>query len=225
MKRSFLILFLVCLLYSLTENRAEGQLWKIRRYEAVAGLGPTMFFGDIGGFSKNENILGLKDMSFLQTRFGLNLGMKYRITNDINIRLSLTFGTLHATDVRGSNERREMEAAMRIFEPALIGEYYFIKNEEENSYLFEKGRSRGLRSFFASMDFYGFTGLGGIRYSVTGTDRQLSRDFDTKGFAAVIPVGVGTNFVYSPRFNYGVEFGGRYVFSDNLDGYTSQYSK
>jgi len=35
---------------------------------------------------------------------------------------------------------------------------------------------------------------------------------------------VGTNLVYSPNINFGVEFGGRYAFSDYLDGYTSQYS-
>ena len=47
---------------------------------------------------------------------------------------------------------------------------------------------------------------------------------DTKGFAAVIPVGLGTTLIYSPDINFGVEFGGRYSFSDYLDGYTSQYS-
>ena len=40
----------------------------------------------------------------------------------------------------------------------------------------------------------------------------------------MIPVGIGTTLVYSPNYNFGVEFGGRYSFSDNLDGYTSQYS-
>ncbi len=41
---------------------------------------------------------------------------------------------------------------------------------------------------------------------------------------AVIPVGLGSTLVYSPNFNFGVELAGRYSFSDNLDGYTSQYS-
>jgi hypothetical protein len=48
MKRSILIILLISLLSPLS----EAQLWKTKRYEAVAGLGPTLFFGDIGGFSK-----------------------------------------------------------------------------------------------------------------------------------------------------------------------------
>ncbi|HUX59229.1 MAG TPA: hypothetical protein VMV77_19820 [Bacteroidales bacterium] len=196
----------------------------MKRYEAVAGLGPALFFGDVGGFSKTKNILGLRDMSFLQTRFDLNLNFKYRITQDINIRLSLSYGFLHATDKRGSNEARGYEASTSIFEPALIGEYYFIKNKAENSYLFSSGEGNGFQWLFKSLDFYVFTGIGGLNYSVKGNDALVNTGIESGGFTAVIPVGVGSTLIYSPDFNFGVEFGGRYSFSDNLDGYTSQYS-
>lgn len=228
MKRSALIFFLFCLIYTITEGQSQGQLWKMRRYEASAGFGPTQFFGDIGGFSKTKNILGLRDLSFLQTRFDLNVNFKYRITQDINMRLSGTFGFLHASDTRGSNESRGYETAISIFEPALIGEYYFIKNKAENSYLFGKGRKSGIGGLLKSLDFYVFTGIGGLAYSGNPNDKlkakQTLDDIKSAGFTAVIPVGVGTTLVYSPDFNFGVELGGRYPFSDNLDGYTSQYS-
>jgi hypothetical protein len=227
MKRSFLIILLFCILYSFSETQAQAQLWRMKRYEAVAGLGPTFFFGDIGGFSRTKNILGFRDMSFLQTRFDLNINAKYRITQTINVRLSLTYGLLHATDTRGSNEARGYEASISIFEPALIGEYYFIKNKAESSYLFTKGRnSRG--GFFGTLDFYAFTGIGGLSYSVRPNDKlkakQLLEGIEPGGFTAVIPVGVGSTLVFSPDFNFGVEIGGRYSFSDNIDGYTSQHS-
>lgn len=221
MKRSVLIVFLFCLIYTTTEGQT---LWKMRRYEASAGFGPTQFFGDIGGFSKTENILGIRDLSFLQTRFDLNVNFKYRITQDLNLRLSGTFGFLHASDARGSNEDRGFEAAISVFEPALIGEYYFIKNKAENSYLFSQGKRRGIGGFFSSLDFYAFTGLGGLAYTIKGNDKLIAHGLDPGGFTAVIPVGVGTTLVYSPDFNFGVEIGGRYSLSDNLDGYTSQYS-
>jgi hypothetical protein len=200
----------------------------MRRYEASAGFGPTQFFGDIGGFSKTENILGIRDLSFMQTRFDLNVNFKYRITQDINVRLSGTFGFLHASDARGSNESRGFKSAISIFEPALIGEYYFIKNKAENSYLFSKGGRRGIGGLFQSLDFYVFTGFGGLSYSGNPNDKlkekQTLDGIKPSGFTSVIPVGLGTTLVYSPDFNFGVEFGGRYSFSDNLDGYTSQYS-
>jgi len=222
MKRSVLIILSFCLLHNFSV--AQGQLWKMRRYEAVAGLGPTLFFGDIGGFSKSENILGLRDMSFFQTRFDINLNLKYRITQNINIRLSLSTGLLHATDKKGSNEARGFEASTSFFEPALIGEYYFIKNRAENSYLFSTGKGFGIGGFFGSLDFYVFTGIGGLNYSVKGNDALIAKGMETGGFTAVIPAGVGTTLIFSPDFNFGVELGGRYSFSDNLDGYSSQYS-
>jgi hypothetical protein len=225
MNRSVIIVFFLCFLLVYSERESNAQFWKNRRYEAVAGFGPSLFFGDVGGFSKSSNILGFKDISFKQTRFDLNFNFKYRIAEDVSLRLSLTYGYLHATDDRGSNEERGYEAAMTIFEPALIGEYYFIKSQTENSYLFNKGRSSGMNSFFKALDFYAFTGIGGLSYTVTGNDALESHGYDPKGFTAVIPVGVGTSLIYSPEFSFGVELGRRFTFTDNLDGYTSQYSR
>jgi len=226
MKRSVLIILLFCLVVPLS----EAQLWKMRKFEVSAGLGPSLFFGDIGGFSKTKNILGLRDMSFLQTRFDLNLNLKYRITQEINARFSLTYGLLHATDARGSNEARGFEASISIVEPALIGEYYFIKNMAEDSYLFSKGRRTGFGGLFKSLDFYAFTGIGGLVYFVRPNDKLndklVSDGIETGGLTAIIPVGIGSSLVFSPNFNFGVEIGGRYSFSDKLDGYTSkQYSR
>ncbi|MCX6325400.1 MAG: DUF6089 family protein [Bacteroidia bacterium] len=224
MKRSILIMLFFCLLGPLS----EAQLWKMKRYEAVAGFGPTLFFGDIGGFTNTKNILGIRDMSFLQTRFDLNFNLKYRITSDVNARLSFAYGFLHATDARGSNESRGYEASISIFESSLIGEYYFIKNRADNSYLFAKGRGNGSGGLFSSFDFYAFTGIGGLNYSVSPNDslkvRQAKDSIEPGRFTAVIPVGLGATMIFSPDFNFGVEIGGRYSFSDKLDGFTSQYS-
>jgi hypothetical protein len=224
MNRSFSIVLLLIVLFSLSEIQSEAQLWKLRRYEAVVGIGPSLFFGDVGGFSHGENLLGFKDLSFQQTRMDFNVNLKYRVSSVFNARLSLTYGFLHATDERGSNEGRDFEASMSIFEPALIGEYYFIKNRAESSYLFTKGKGKGLNGFLSSLDFYVFAGIGGLSYSVKGNDKLVAYGFDNGGFTAVIPAGLGTTLVYTPNFNFGLELGARYAFSDYLDGYTSQYS-
>lgn len=222
MKRPLLFLFLFCLV----SQFSEAQLWKMKRYEVSAGAGPTFFFGDVGGYSNGENILGLKDMTFLQTRFNLDFGIKYRFSQTINARFSFSTGLLKATDERGSNEDRGYEASTTYFQPALIGEYYFVKNRSENSYQFVSSGRRVMRTFFSSLDFYAFTGIGGMNYTVKGNDALVNNPngFDSGGFTAVIPIGVGTSLVYSPNFNFGLEIGGRYAFSDGLDGYTSQYS-
>ncbi len=56
-------------------------------------MGTTTFFGDVGGYSHGENWAGLKDITFLQTRYNVNFNVKYRITQNVNIRIGVTYGT------------------------------------------------------------------------------------------------------------------------------------
>jgi len=221
MKRSVLVILIACFFVPVS----NAQLWKMRRWEAMGGFGPSLFFGDVGGFSRSKNILGLKDMSFLQTRFDINGNVKFRVTRTINARVSMTYALMHATDKRGSNEGREFEASMSFLEPAVIGEYYFIKNLAENSYRFVRGKGNFVKELMTSLDFYAFTGIGGLSYTVKGNDALIDKGLQTGGFCSVVPVGLGATLIFSPNLNFGVEFGGRYAFSDYLDGYTSQYSK
>jgi hypothetical protein len=221
MKRPVLIL----LIFILAMPFAQGQLWKMRRWEASAGLGPSFFFGDIGGFSRTKNVLGIRDLTFLQTRFDINANAKFRIARTVNARVSMTYALLRANDERGSNEGRNYEASTSIFEPAVIGEYYFIKNYAENSYLFVKQKESFLKQLFRSLDFYVFAGIGGVAYTVKGNDALISRGMKSGGLSAVVPGGLGATLIYSPNLNFGLEVGGRYALTDYLDGYTSQYSK
>jgi hypothetical protein len=221
MKRSILVILIICLAFPVS----NAQLWKMKRWEAQAGTGPSFLFGDIGGFTHSSNILGLRDLSFMQTRFNINGNLKFRITRDINVRLNLTYGMFHASDIRGSNEERSFEASTNFFEPAVIGEYYFIKNYAENSYMFLKQKQSFTLDLFKSLDFYAFAGFGGLSYNVKGNTALEAKGMVSSGFTEVIPAGLGTTLVFSPNLNFGIEVGGRYTFSDLLDGYTSQYSR
>jgi hypothetical protein len=220
MKRPILIILFICIIVPVS----EAQLWKLKRVELTGGFGTATFFGDIGGFSHGENSWGLKDITLLQTRYSINFSVKYRISQVINARISLTYGLLRATDERGSNESRGYEASTAILEPALIGEYYFVKNRAETSYLFNKGRGRGLIGLIKSLDFYGFTGIGGLSYSITPNEKLADHGLDEKGFTGVVPLGLGGTMSAYPNLKLGMELGFRYAFTDNLDGYTSQFS-
>jgi hypothetical protein len=221
MKRAILIVLLFCFIVPF----AESQLWKLKRVELVAGVGTATFFGDVGGFSHGENAWGFKDITFLQTRYSLNFSAKYRITQNINARVSLSYGILHATDERGSNPSRGYEATTTIMEPALMGEYYFIRNSAENSYLFNKGRGRGLGGILRSLDVYAFTGISGINYSIEANQALQDHGLKSNGFTGAVPLGVGSTVATAPSITLGLELGFRYAFTDNLDGYTSQYSR
>jgi hypothetical protein len=220
--RKFLIIIVA--IFSLS-SIANAQLWKLRRYEVTAGIGTTQFFGDIGGFSKDENVLGFKDITFRQTRMNLSIAMKDRILDELSVRLNLASGYFHATDVRGSNVARGFESRTMFFEPSLLGEYYFIKNKGENSFLLMKGKGNGPESIFSMLDFYVFTGFGGLSFNVSPNDLLAPLATKTRGFTAIFPAGVGVNMISSGYFNFGLELGGRYSFSDNIDGFTSPHSK
>ena len=203
----------------------NAQLWKIKRYELSGSLGTTQFYGDIGGYTPGENILGIKDFSFHNTRYNITVKARYKILQNVSVRFNMAFGSFHSTDVRGSNEGRGFESKTAFFEPAILGEFYFIKNRGENSFLFFKGNKTLLQSIFSALDFYTFTGIGGLVYKVKPNDKLEPLATKLNGFTPVIPLGLGVKLNYSADFNFGIELGARYTFTDRLDGYTSQYSK
>lgn len=220
--RKFLLVILA-LIFVL--EAADAQLWKARRYEATASLGTTQFYGDIGGYSIGDNLLGIKDFSFRQTRFNFTTALKYRILNDFSVRLNLAFGGFHSTDAKGSNEGRGFESVTSFFEPSIIGEYYIIKNKGENSFLNMKGTRSVLKSIFPALDIYVFSGFGGLSYKVKPNDKLAPFVTSARGFTPVIPVGIGVNMFYNSNYNFGVELSDRFTFSDNIDGYSSEYSQ
>jgi hypothetical protein len=223
MKSILRSLIIGLLLFCFLAPFSPAQDWKRKRYETVIGIGPSQFFGDIGGFSNNKNIAGLRDMSIPQSRFDMNFSLIYRITPRLNARLSMTFGYLHASDSRGSNRERGFEASTSIFEPMLIGEYYFVKDISESNYLFQDGQ-RSVSKFLEALSFYTFTGIGGLNYSVTGNSRLENAGMKHGGFTAAIPLGIGATLEFSPVFDFGIEASGRYSFSDYLDGFSSPAS-
>lgn len=221
MRKFYLIIIALWFLSSAT----NAQLWKLRRYEAAVALGTTQFYGDIGGFSKGDNFLGLKDFTFRQTRLNLSAALKYRILDDVSLRINFSFGYFHSTDVRGSNENRGFESGTLFFEPAILGEYYFIKNKAENSFRLMKGDRTSLQSIFSLLDFYGFSGFGGLSFKVKPNDILAPLATKSSGFTPVIPIGVGVNIFFPSNINFGAELSGRFTFSDDIDGYTSTNSK
>ncbi|MDP4222498.1 MAG: hypothetical protein Q8868_04220 [Bacteroidota bacterium] len=218
-------LLFIFLIISFTVQLSDAQLWKLRRWEANFGVGPSFSFPDIGGYTIGKNFLGFRDLSYRQTAFNINGSLKSRLSRTLNARLSLTYAMLHSTDVRGSNEGREYKAITSLFEPSILMEYYFIKNKYESSYLFLRGKS--LWTLFSSLDFYAFAGIGGAGFNVKGNDALVaSPGFKKSGFSAVIPGGVGATLIYTPNINFGLELGARYSLTDYLDGYHSEvYSK
>ena len=219
MKSIFVLLFTI-LFTGISGNAQSGNAG---RYELTGGLGTTHIFGDIGGFSRGENLIGFKDLSFRQTNFNVSAGVRYMILEKVSARFSLAAGSFRSTDERGSNENRGFESNSVFIEPTLTGEYFIFRNTREENLKSAKGSTN--RSFFSLLNVYVFTGVGGISYHINPNTALKPRVTATRGFTAVIPVGAGASLNYSDAINFGIELSGRYTFSDDIDGYTSVYSK
>lgn len=218
--KKLLFLFIIFFLYSLT---VDSQVWKMRRYEGLFGVGTAHYFGDIGGHSKGENFLGLRDIDFTQLRPTLYVGMRYKLYETVALKLNLSYGYLHGEDAGDVNDARNLKFYTGIFEPSLQVEYSFIKEKEAMSYLMMKGR--GMSQFNASVSVYVFSGLGGAFFKTTKKENLKNFDFDFTPVALVIPIGIGVKYGLNSSWSIGFELGRRYSTTDYIDAYTSDYSE
>ncbi len=217
------LIFLSCFLVFTLPGSA--QLWKMKKMEVSAGTGISQFFGDVGGFSQGENLLGVKDFILRQTRFNINGSARYRILNNFSVRANLATGIFHCSDAKGSNMGRNFEASTLFFEPSALAEYYILRNRVERTYHFMKGIGyRRPMKRLQLIDLYLFSGIGNIYYKVNPSDKLKSYMTGSGGSTMVIPGGIGVA-VNTGDYYFSAELGGRYTFSDNIDGYTSKYSK
>lgn len=217
-------IILFALAFSLFFSAGNAQSWKAGRVKFTAGPGITQIFGDIGGYSRGENFIGLKDMTYRHTGLTISAGSEYRLSERFSARAGLAFGSFHSTDARGSNMRRGFESSCIFIEPSVTGKFYVVTNKEGSGYrtLKQNGNSRPFPRF---LNYYIFTGAGGLSYHVNPNQALESRVAGTRGFTAVIPAGIGVELNYSQSIDLSLELSGRYSFSDDIDGYTSKYSK
>ena len=203
----------------------SAQKWKLKRYEAVGGIGTAHYFGDIGGSADENNLFGLKDIEIFKTRPSFYLGARYKIRQNIAVKTNFIFGFLSGDDEGSKNNERNFAFSTKIFEPSVQFELSLISEEQKfrSNAMFNK---RGMINNFSQFNVYGFAGIGAVaawpKAKKDFTDRYEPGHSKT-GLA--FPLGVGVKYVVSADLSVGLEFGGRFTTTDYLDGYSSQYSK
>jgi len=217
LRRSFLVFSLIFL----TIIQINAQLWRMRRVELTFGAGTTYFFSDIGGYKSIE----LKDFYGNQTKINFNMNGKYRIASNVTGRLSFAYGKLGANDATGTNVSRDYTSLVSFFETALMGEYYLLRNSSEKSFFYPMRNEKTIKKIKRVLDLYVFAGIGTIKYNISSNEKFAAVINKPDGWAMVFPAGAGTAVVLSPDFSLGIELGGRFAFSDKIDGFTSSFSR
>lgn len=217
---------------------AEGQRWRTRRYEANFGGGIAQHYGDIGGSLSTENYLGFNDIQLKFTRPVVTAGFKYRINRRFYARANLASAYLSGNDKGAAPEATRANGGYAfkslIFEPAAMVDFYILPEgymAGTNALFNRKGMING----FSEINLYVFTGVGGVlsfpkvTYINTGEevidDGYLPPDAKQRKFGLVLPFGIGIKYNLSGAWTASVEYGRRYSFTDNIDGYTSKFSK
>lgn len=226
-------ILLFSLLLSLNTN---AQSWKLMRYEFVGGVGTANIFGDLTGASNtgNENLYGIKDFVISDTRPSLLLAARYKVTQRFSARMNFIYspsksnGSFTKLDGESKVQRDGVVVNTQLLEITPQMEFYFLREERKakSAAIFNR---RGMVNSFATLSAYFFAGAGAVHAKPTITVNNPNSTFliDRKDeiyqdglWTLVLPAGVGVKYVLNGRYVLGFEFGGRYTFSDNIDGFS-----
>lgn len=217
-----ILLFTLVLIIPLVSN---AQRWKRTRYEVLGGVGPSFFFGDLGGANKDgTHFMGDLDMQAM--RYHLLIGVRYKMKEKMALKLNFYYGRIHGSDTYTESpgrNRRNVTFSSGLFEPSIQYEYSVLKERLGTRYTF-----RNLNRFkLTYVNTYVFLGIGGILFypkpeyssAKSNTIKKYSH------FNLVIPIGIGFKYAINRRAALGLEFGQRYTTSDYLDGHSDKWSK
>lgn len=213
----FILLIAIC-----HTQKGDAQRWKLRRYEALFGVGFLNYFGDVGGAATSDNWFGLKDLSIKHTRPSLYLGARYKIRENMSLKLNLMYGYIAGDDEGSKNNDRGFSFTSSLFEPSLQYEYSLISEEKRyrSAALFNK---RGMVNNYSQINLYLYAGIGGVFFNpkVNGTMVNApAYDPDHSKAGIVMPVGLGLKYVINQYWSLGGEFGIRLTTTDYLDAYS-----
>ncbi|KPL16637.1 MAG: hypothetical protein AMS26_03925 [Bacteroides sp. SM23_62] len=213
----FILLIALCL-----PQEGRAQRWKLRRYEALFGVGFLNSFGDIGGAATSDNWFGIRDLSIKHTRPSLYLGARYKIRENMALKLNLMYGFITGDDEGSKNNDRGFEFTTSLFEPSLQYEYSIISEEKryKSAALFNK---RGMVNNFSQINLYLYAGIGGVFFSPKPNDALKNAPAynpDHTKVGIVMPLGIGLKYVINQNWSVGGEFGIRLSTTDYMDAYS-----
>ena len=222
MKKSFWVAVITILLFAFSD--AQGQRWRLMRYEADLYISGVAFHGDIGLANRHlmNNINGYRP----------SIGFKpgFRVNQEITISLDLMYLMYGGKDEEGSTHIRTFTFNSHAFQHAVRAEYYIFG---ENRRLFSGAlyNRRGMINNYNKVYVYAFAGVGGLLVKPKVKDQDGVEPFYNRfydpGFhyTATFPLGAGMKWALDPRWSIGVELGYQFTLSDYLDGYASPFSE
>lgn len=242
MKKFIIVFFLLIFIPALV----FAQRWKRERIEVYAGVGTNHFMGDLGGGAEDAaHFLGVRDIDWQKTRPTVQVGMRYRILQELAVKPIVTYALLTADDATSGSygrKRRNLHFRSHLWEVGAQFEYYFLKEKEMARYTFAS--MRAINRFSA----YVFIGGGGfyfepkaqrdngewVKLRPLNTEGQGQPSYEYQGetytpddpyepFAAYLSMGLGGRYKLNDRITLGLEISNRYTSTDYIDDVSNRY--
>ena len=217
---------------------SNAQRWKKYRMEVGAGIGPSFFLSDVGGYNEVPSNF-IDDINFKATRYAVAGNFNYFLRQDMSVNGGLMYTMLSANDkFAGSEARRNrnFDIQTHVFEVSAMYRYYFVKEKFGHAF-----RLRGTSvPFFSSLAGYVTIGVAGFYFNPKGKAPGGSsyvslQPIGTEGqglpgnpekykrMSLAIPLGVGAKYALTTQWGVGAEFTFRKTFTDYLDDVSTVY--
>lgn len=226
------------LLLVILPTLASAQRWKRQRYEWVAGVGATQFLGDLGG----RNQIGSDwffDLDAASTRYVVNLGFRYKVSQYVAVKTGFTFGEISANDKYTEEpfrNNRNLHFRSPLVEWATQVEVSWMRESIGSRYKIRRVRGRGRKG--SQVYVYGFAGVALLymnpmaKYNgkwhslkplhTEGQEYVPSRS-EYANWQFTIPFGVGMKYALDKKSSIGLEYGLRKTFTDYMDDVSTSY--
>lgn len=217
---------------------SQSSRWKRTRYELYGGLGATNFLGELGG-SDGPGGTFWKDFDFSATRPLMVVGLRYKVLEPLAVRGALSYGWLSGDDKNAENEyrnQRNLHFRSPIIELGFQGEYSIIK---ERITRHRRSRRGGFSLASLNLNVYAFTGVNFFWFNpkAKGLDGKwyALQPIGTEGQGKIatrekysrlqmsIPLGFGVKYPLTQKISVGLEYGGRFTFTDYIDDVSTTY--
>ena len=204
---------------------SDAQRWKLKRYEAIGGIGTINLFTDLGVSNSESFLYGFR---FDFTRPSVYFAMRYKFSQTISGKFGIAYGNGHSQDI--TNIRNEgtngFTSNTSVFEPAVTVEYYILKEQRRYKSAAVYNR-RGMLNDYSTISLYAFGGLGGTFYKAhyDVIEPRVGDKLKSSGITLAFPFGIGLKYIYSDKIVFGYEIGPRLLLTDYLDGITFASSK
>ena len=214
----------------------QAQRWKKVRWEFNGGAGASNFLGELGG----ANQIGtnyFRDLEWSETRFGVALGLRYKLSEFFAFNTHVTYGAVAGDDALTEEEfrsYRNLSFHSHIFEWNLNFEAAF--QQEQVGHRYRLRRVKGQKGY--EIYAYGFAGIGFFNFDPKAeyrgnTYRLQPLGLEGQGLVPTrsryslwqfcIPIGFGFKYTIDAKWGVGIEYGMRKTFTDYIDDVSTTY--